>query len=257
MRMGDVGLPPDGVDMQNFANETSQFVSKEVPMTAEDYSKKVTGWAIFGYHPPININGEKFDAEKSFNASGKNKELLDYVPGGQVEAVIKVIGSINSSWQAERGGFENPSRDMYVAIVDAENKSDEKYSNQKIILIGLFHDDTNSNAGRSNPKETYSLIGFSMPSDIADKFIGQTQLDPDIVNDVLEKSLTGLDSTPDQSGIERYKAYNLVRLTNDKIDSVVQKKVDPFDRGQLPAFLSGLPREPFKNGPYGVKDYIK
>ncbi len=73
----------------------------------------------------------------------------------------------------------------------------------------------------------------------------------------MTESLVGIDSTPQQSGFERYKASSVIHFSKEKLDQVVAKTIDPFNEAQLKSFTDNCKPIPFKNGPYGAKDYGK
>lgn len=245
-----------GLDQQNVAADEASNVSPEkTAMTTEDYVKKVGGWAIYGYHPNLKINGVDYPAMMSFYSSGQNEELLTLGETGGVGAMRSLISFVNQNWQFREYGFENPSTNMFVSVTDVGPKSKELHPNQKIIQIGFFNDNTISKAGRGAPEKNFSLIGLLMPAEIADKFDKEIQENPDLVNELMTKALNGLDTTPDQPGFDRYKASNLIYVPADKIEKIIQRSIDPHNKTELSAFINECPKIPFKNGPYGVKDF--
>jgi hypothetical protein len=254
---------PPLVDQQTAHQYADWKANTPTQHSIEEYVKSVNGWAIFGYHPELHINGNKYDALNAFYSSGPNKNMYengtvtDVSSQRDIKAIRRIVQNISSHWQFGIEGFKNPSTSMIVSISSTDEATKKTVPNHKIIHVGCFTDNSGPRA-RGGADKSFSLIGLMVPSSMADAFEKDIQTAPDFANELLVRALDGIDDLADRPGLKRYRADSLIYIPGSKLNSIGgDGGVDPTNAKQLSAFLSECPKIPFKGGPYGVKDYAK
>jgi hypothetical protein len=142
---------------------------------------------------------------------------------------------------------------MIVSVTEADAKSQEANPDLRIVQFGLFVDNRSYDkrgrlTSRAGAEKGYSLVGLLMPKAAAEQFEADVQKNPGIANELLEKSLVGMDETTEHPGIRRYKANSLIYLPKSKLAATIgDGGVDPRTNDkQLKDFINGCIRLPLE-----------
>lgn len=196
----------------------------EAEALSDKYAKSVDGWAVYGYHAPLTVNGEEYPEQFGYLSGGKFPELLNDVSDSPISNFEMIMGVVGLYWGNNKPGYEKLSHNIFVSVVDIPEKIESKYPNDTLILFGIFHDNTKSNNGRAGQDKLGGAVALKVPASIAKEFAESVRKYPELAEKVYEKALSGIDSKGEKTGLERYKAEGIIFIPAEKLSGTIQTR---------------------------------